>query len=226
MKSIHILSIAFFLCISTISNAQEEDDRHHKILIFGNPQYLVTNGLRIDVDLNQKNSRNWLVFSPYYYSDKSSVDALNLSGSDEYYDLYSYDKMTGAGLGLSKKIFLTRNTISEGFYLLYGGTYRYFDIDGNGFTWVEYTGTDGLKRQEMDDIKYQLSIHSINANAVIGYQYQAFSSFYIDFYCGFGLKYSIHNSPQNVTVKYNRGYYDYGYTGTQFIGGIRFGIGF
>jgi hypothetical protein len=224
MKQKYILTIAFSLCISLFSNAQDLQKKSN-FMIFGVPQYLFTNGLRIDFDIHQKNTRNWFVISPYYYSDKSSVDPMNLGGNDEYYDLYSYDKLVGGGLGLSKRIFLTKKSTIDGFYLSYGACYRYFNIDGNSFTWVEYTDeNDGLKKQKMDDLKYELSINSINANAVLGYMYEALPSLYLDFYMGFGVKYSIHNSPQHVTVKYNRGYYDYGYTGTQFIGGVRVGI--
>jgi hypothetical protein len=224
MKTKYIISIILLTGLALQSNAQQED-KQHNLMIFGLPQYLLTNALRVDFDIHKKNTNNWLVISPYYYSDKSSVDILNLSGSDGYYDLYSYDKMTGGGIGLSKKMFLSKKSYTNGYYLMYGACYRYFNIDGNSFTWVEYTGTDGLKYQKMDDIKYQLSIHSLNANAVIGYQVEIMPSLYVDFFMGFGLKYSLHNSPQHVTVKYNRGYLDYGYTGTQFIGGFRIGIG-
>jgi hypothetical protein len=225
MKSIYTFTLVFIFCFSVLTNAQE-DEKQPNFMVFGVPQYLFTNGLRIDFDIHKKDTRNWFIVSPYYYSHNSSLDLLNLSGGEGYYDVYNYDKLTGGGLGLSKKIFLTKKSLYEGFYLSYGGSYKYFDIDGNSFIWVEYTGEDGLKYQEMKDIKYKLFIHSMNANAVIGYQYQVIPSLYLDFYCGFGIKYSIHDSPQNVTVKYNRGYYDYGYTGTQFIGGVRFGIGF
>jgi hypothetical protein len=133
--------------------------------------------------------------------------------------------MIGGGLGISKKIFLSKKSTIEGMYLSFGGTYRYFNIDGNSFTWVEFTGDDGMTYQDMEDIKYDLNINSLHANAIIGYQYSLIPNLYIDVFMGFGIKYSIHSSPQNITVKYNRGYYDYGYTGNQFIGGIRLGIG-
>ncbi len=216
-----IISFIWFLTISSFS--QEENKQ--KFMIFGVPQYLITNGLRIDIDLHKKETQNWLVISPYFYSDNSSIDPLNLSGGDDdNYDLYSYDKMIGAGLGLQKKIFLSKKSYTSGFYLAFGGTYKYFNIDGNSFTWVEYTGDDGLKYQQMEDIKYKLYIHSLNANATIGYQYQFIDNLYIDCFMGFGIKYSYHNSPDNVMVKYNRGNIDYGYTGTQFVAGVRFGI--
>ncbi|MBN2485583.1 MAG: hypothetical protein JXB34_06390 [Bacteroidales bacterium] len=224
MKNKYIL-VLVFIFISFTGYAQEEAvEKSPGLMVFGVPQYILTNGLRIDFDLHKKGTQNWIVLSPYYYSDNSSADLLNLGGSDEYFDVYNYDKLTGAGLGILKKTFLSKKSLTEGFYLAYGGSYKYFDIDGNSYTWIEFTGTDGLVYQKMADLKYDLYIHSINANAIIGYQLEANPSLFFDFFCGFGLRYSIHSSPQNVTTKYNRGYYDYGYTGTQFIAGLRVGI--
>jgi hypothetical protein len=224
MKIKYIITILAIFTSTILLNAQQTKDSSN-FLIFGVPQYLLTNGLRIDFDIHKKNSQNWYVISPYYYSDCSSVDPMNLSGSDDEYDVYNYDKMVGGGIGLSKKIFVSEKSFNEGFYLLFGANFKYFDIDGNSYTWVEFVGDDGLTYQEMADLKYDLYIHSIGADAVLGFQFQVIPSLYLDFFMGFGIKYSQHYSPQNVTVKYNRGYYDYGYTGTQFIGGFRIGVG-
>ena len=111
--------------------------------------------------------------------------------------------MRGVGMGIAQKIFLSKEPVSEGFYLIYGATYKYFDIDGNNFIWVEYTGGDGLDYQHM----------------------QVIPSLYMDFFVGFGVKYAFHQSPEHVTVKYNRGINDFGYIGTLMVGGIRIGIG-
>ncbi len=201
------------------------EKKEYHFLLFGVPQYIITNGLRIDVDIQEKESHNWLIISPYYYFDRSSVDLLNLSGTDDYYDPYSYDQMLGVGIGIGRKTFLSKKPVSEGFYLYYGATYKYFDIDGNNFTWIEYTGSDGLPYQQMADIEYTMKINSIAACAAVGYQFQVVSSLYIDAYLGFGIKYAFHYSPEHVTIKYNRGENDYGYTGTLLVGGIRIGIG-
>ncbi len=205
--------------------AEQPEKKEYNFVIFGVPQYLISNGLRIDLDIHQKGTPHWLIISPYYYFDRSSVDLLNLGGSDDYYDPYSYDKMIGIGLGVGRKTFLSKEPVSQRFYLYYGATYKYFDIDGNNFTWVEYIDTDGLPYQQMDDLEYTMKINSLAASAAIGYQTQIMPSLYLDFFLGFGVRYSFHKSPQHVTTKYNRGTNDYGYTGTSLVGGIRFGIG-
>jgi hypothetical protein len=206
-------------------HAAQPEKKEYNFILFGVPQYIITNGLRVDLDIHQKGTPHWLIISPYYYFDRSSVDLLNLSGSSDYYDPYSYEKMLGIGLGVGRKTFLSKEPVSHGFYLYYGATYKYFDIDGNNYTWVEYTGTDDLPYQQLEDLEYTMKINSIAANASIGYQAHIIPSLYLDFFFGFGVKYAFHHSPEHVTTKYNRGSNDYGYTGTHLVGGIRFGIG-
>jgi hypothetical protein len=205
--------------------AQQPERKEYNFLVFGVPQYIISNGLRIDFDFHQKEKPHWFILSPYYYFDHSSVDLLNLGGSQDYYDPYTYDQMTGIGMGISRRTFLSKESVSHGYYLQYGATYKYFDIDGNNFTWVEYTGDDEFPYQEMQDIKYNMYIHSLSACAIVGYQTQIIPSLYLDIYVGFGVKYAIHHSPEHVTVKYNRGVDDFGYTGTHMVGGLRIGVG-
>jgi hypothetical protein len=223
MKKIYMLLLPVMLFQSAI--ARQPEKKEYNFLIFGVPQYIITNGLRIDADIHRKESPHWLIISPYYYFDHVSVDLLNLGGSSVYYDPYSYDKMMGFGLGLSRRTFLSKEPVSHGFYLQYGATYKYFNLEGKNYTWVEYTDNDDLPYQEMRYINYYVYVHSMSASALVGYQTQILPSFYIDVFIGFGVKYAFHRSPEHVTVKYNRGVDDYGYTGTYMAGGIRFGIG-
>jgi len=225
MKKISLILILFLLNVFVPLKAQLPDQKEYDFLIFGVPQYIISNGLRIDLDFHKKNTPNWLIVSPYYYFDHSSVDPLNLGGSEDYYDPYTYDQMIGFGMGIGQKTFLSRESVSHGFYLHYSGTYKFFDIDGNNYTWVEYTGEDDLPYQGMQYLEYTMQIHSLGASATVGYQYQVLPSLYLDVFLGFGVKYSFHHSPDNVTVKYNRGINDFGYTGTHMVGGIRIGIG-
>ena len=99
----------------------------------------------------------------------------------------------------------------------YGATYKNYHLTGDDFIWVEYTGFDGLPYQHMDDISYSMNIHNMGGHAVLGWQLQIAPSWYMDFYLGLGIKYSQHYSPEHVTIKYNRGVNDYGYTGTHFV---------
>jgi hypothetical protein len=225
MKKIVITILLIASGTLTSMKAKPPESKEYNFVIFGVPQYIVSNGLRIDFDIHKKNSSRWLILSPYYYFDRSSVDLLNLGGSNDDYDPYSYDQMMGTGLGIAQKIFLSKEPVSHGYYLHYGITYKYFHIDGNNYTWIEYTGEDGLPYQHMQDIEYNMNIHSVAASANLGYQYQIMPALYLDLFIGFGVKYAFHYSPEHVTVKYNRGINDLGYIGTHMTGGIRIGIG-
>ena len=135
MKTIFLVFLSLILGFSRPIKAVEPEKKEYSLLIFGVPQYILSNGLRIDFDIQKKNTPNWLILSPYYYFNRASVDPLNLGGSSTYYDPYSFDQMLGVGLGIGRKIFLSKEPVSEGYYLYYGATYKYFKVDGNNFTW-------------------------------------------------------------------------------------------
>lgn len=222
MKLFTTFSIFLFFTIFVQAQEQEEN---FDLFVFGVPQYLVTNGIRIDLDIHDKGTQKWWVLSPYFYSDKSSIDLLNLS-SDDYYDAYSFDDLIGGGLGINRKIYLSKNYSDRGIYLGVGGEYKFFQIKGESFTYVEYTGEDGFLYQHMEDIDYRMNINTGSLRTYVGLQSELIPFLFTDIFMGVGLRFSHHNSPQNVTIKYNRGYFDYGYTGTMFVFGIRFGIGY
>jgi len=202
--------------------AFSQDQKNEKVVLFFVPQYLITNGIRLDIDIRKTDSNKWWIISPYFYADGSSSSSLN--PDDQYdYNPHSYEKMTGYGLGISRKIFVTKHSY-KGLYAALGINYRYFTIEGDNFNYVELTGDDGLIYYEMQDLNYSVNINSYNGYAIMGQQFNPFSKFYIDLFLGFGIKYSTHSSPENVAIEYNRGNIDYGYSGTQFIAGARLGI--
>ncbi len=217
-------SLLTIFLVSTSVQAQERKN-NFDFYVFGVPQYIVTNGIRIDFDIHTKGTKKWWIISPYFYSDKSSLDLLNLS-VDDYYDAYSYDNLIGGGLGVFRKKYLSQKYDDRRIYLAAGGEYKYFQIEGDNYTYVEYTGEDGLLYQHMDDIDYQMKINTGSLKAYIGFQSELFAFLFTDVFMGVGLRFSHHSSPQDVTIKYNRGYFDYGYTGTMFVFGVRFGIGY
>lgn len=223
-KTILILTI---ILGSIISNAQEKQEN---ILVFGVPQYLITNAIRIDIDIRKPNTNSWWIISPYYYVDKSNNDAIDINYNYDYdynsydYDLHEYDELYGFGLGIERKTIIGKSIKSEGFYLKYGVNYKNFAVIGNNFTFREYVGDDGITYQGLRDGKYTININSFNALTALGYQFELMSKLYLDTYLGFGVKYSTHSSKEKVTIKYNRQVTDYGYTGTQFIIGVRLGV--
>lgn len=215
-KSILILILLIFS-----SNIKAQEEINDNKITFIVPQYIITNGIRIDIDIRKPESNNWWVITPYYYDDDSKLSFLNPDDNFEF-NPHSYESMYGAGLGIARKIFLRKPT--KGLYVMAGIGYKYFKIKGDNETYVETLGDDGLVYFEIQDLKYAININSYSGYATIGYQLNPFSKFYIDFYLGFGIRYSTHNSPENVTTKYNRGNIDYGYSGTLPIIGVRLGV--
>ena len=220
MRIRHILTAFITILVCNFSMAQEHDTEN--VVAFIVPQYLITNAIRVDIDFRKPESNKWWVISPYYYSDGSSSSILNRNNSD--FNPTKYESMYGVGIGVARKLFLKSKTTAEGFYATAGLTYKYFNIHGDNYTYVKTTGDDGLAYYQMKDLKYTININSYNGYVIMGHQFNPYSKFYIDLFIGFGLKYSTHNSPEKVVVKYNRGNIDYGYTGTQFIGGLRLGV--
>lgn len=216
----YLLMAFIVLILSQVSMAQEH--KSENVVAYIVPQYLFTNGIRLDIDLRKPESNKWWVISPYYYSDGSNSSFLNQDGLD--YNPRKYENMYGIGIGIARKIFLKSNSTAKGFYAMAGLTYKYFNIQGDNLTYVETTGDDGLTYFEMQDLKYTININSYSGYAVLGHQFNPFSKFYIDLFMGFGLRYSSHNSPEKAAIKYNRGNIDYGYSGTHFVGGARLGI--
>ena len=221
MKKITTLIIAILLIYTGKSIAQE--NYSEKLILSFNPQYLFTNAIRVDFDVRSKASNNWWVISPYYYTDGADESFLN-RGDRNNYNPTKYENMYGLGLGIARKIYLLQKTEAKGLYALAGITYKYFSIQGDNFTYVETTGDDGLNYYDMQDMEYTININSYGGSLIIGNQFNPFPKFYIDLYLGFGLKYSKHSSPENAVIEYDRGSIDYGYSGTQFLGGVRLGV--
>ncbi len=221
MRIKYILTVFIGILICNISMAQENDTE--TVVAFIVPQYLITNAIRVDVDFRKSESNKWWVISPYYYSDGSDYSILNRSNSD--FNQNKYESMYGVGIGVARKMFLKSDETAKGFYATVGLTYKYISIQGDNFTYMETTGDDGLTYYQMADLMYTININSYSGSVIIGHQFNPLPKFYIDMFIGFGLKYSTHDSPEKVAITYNRGSIDYGYSGTQFIGGIRLGVG-
>lgn len=215
-----ILTLIFLISIFAQTRAQNTTEN---LIIFGVPQYLFVNATRIDVDFRKANTNNWWTITPYYYSDKSSLDPFGLSESSSY-DAHSYDEMIGFGLGIERRMLISKTIENEGFYLKYGANYKNFSIKGSNFTFREFIDDDGLTKQGMRDGDYKITINSYCGLAAIGYQFELLPKLYLDAYLGFGIKFSTHKSTDKVTIKYNRNVCDYGFSGTQFIAGIRLGV--
>lgn len=211
MKHI-IISLTLALLITASAMAQENPPR---VLVMGVPQYLIKNGIRIEVDIASNDYRSWWVISPQFYIDVSDIETLR----DK-----NYEQLHGYGLAIHRKVFLMRNNTEKGAYFRGGLGYQYFNILTNSEHWTQSL-IDGLNYLQLENRNYHVYINRAMADALIGFQKEITSRMYIDVYAGVGLRYSFHDQPSGSDMKFNKNISDFGYTGTAFVAGIRFGVG-
>ena len=95
-----IITIILIGIFTKNTNAQ---DSTRTLIISGVPQYVINHGLRIDIEKQLPNNRQWLIISPQYYmgwvdGNRDDFDSPN-PGTDG-------DSLFGFGFDLTHKIFL------------------------------------------------------------------------------------------------------------------------
>lgn len=207
--------ILALILIPWMCNAIHAQENPPKLLIMGVPQYIFNQGIRIDVDLPTKNYKSWWVFSPQYF-----INVTDLNGFSDN----NFKSLHGYGLNIYHRGFLSKQSVEKGTYISGGIGYQHFNIAADFERWISIE-QDGLNYMQMVSESSNIYINKVLAEALIGYQKEITSRLYIDFYLGIGLRYSFHKQPEGIDRKYNSNASDYGYTGTVFVGGIRFGVG-
>jgi hypothetical protein len=208
---IFILSLGLF----SITHAMFSQDQPPKVLVMGVPQYLFINGLRIDMDVPSDNYRTWWVFAPQFYIKVSEPGGINNK---------NFKQLHGFGLSVYRKVFLSKDNYETGAYIMGGLGLQHFNILDDSEHWADFI-ENGLTYKRLVTDDYHIYINKILTEAVIGYQKDISSRLYVDFYAGIGLRYSFYDQPSGNEKKFNRNIFDYGYTGTAFVGGIRIGVG-
>lgn len=177
------------------------------------PQYAAISGIRIDYERRMKGD-NWLLFAPQLF--------VNQTGNNDY------DQMTGFGMNLYYKLFLSRSKKKNatGFsrtniYFSAGPAYQYFSLTNleevpetfteNGITYIGYTSGEVTTR-----------INKFGANADFGLQF-AFERFILDLYGGVGIRYAVDQNG-HLMDRYDNGWLNFGYSGILLDGGVRFGF--
>ena len=215
MKNIFVSIILAFLILNL--NAQENPT--HSTLVMGVPQYLLIGGVRIDIDKQTGVGNKWLIFSPsIYYNYTENSGSFSIGRND-------YKRLLGAGLEVSRRIFLTKQVKNSGFYWSFGGGYKYFNLNVSDYLWETIPGNLVQYHLSSTQKDYSISIHSLSMNSIMGFQKEVYEALYIDVFVGFGIKYGIYDQPFGSFKRYNEAGWDYGYRGTMFVGGIRFGVG-
>jgi hypothetical protein len=223
MKYLLILFIALLFSISLpINEAKAQEGESRSLMVSTVPQYLLIQGLRMDIDKKLPLDRSWLVIAPQIYLGYTNRDgeASNFGGKN-WYTGSEYDQVIGAGLDVYHKIFLEDNERPVGVYYAYGLSFRTFKM--NFKSEIDSTAPDLTIHRVVKDANQQ--IFSGGFGMIMGYQEQIKDYFLTDFYMGIGARYSNDDKGDYAyTRRYDRRMWDYAWTGTQLVIGLRFGV--
>jgi hypothetical protein len=216
MKSISSKIAALTVIIMYLSVNAYSQSKTYNTLIMGVPQYLVNNGLRIDIDKRIKETNNWLVISPILY----------LSYHNDFSMQDDYKSVKGGGLTLSYRKMYTKSDQPVGFYISPGLCYQFVDINTDNNIWDKITDQWGQVKYDWVNKNYDARIHKIGGNITIGVQAEIYPGLLLDFFAGTGIRYSFRSySNGEAGIRFNSSMLGYGYSGTLFVGGFRIGVG-
>ncbi len=213
MKIISLLLLSFFTSVFVFAQ-DEQPFKREKILSIV-PQYVFQNGFRVDYEFTlQNNRKSWLQFSPELFIN---TDGNNLTSTD-------YNSMRGIGLEVHHKYFMQEPNDRYGFYFAYGGGLQFFGIKNNQnveYSYTEY-GTDymSFRTEEINT-----TINRVLLNFVVGKQIVKYKPFIVDYYLGIGFRYSMDKNLE-LTEAYNQTWFDYGYSGSLMVAGLKLGFNF
>lgn len=213
----HIIKICFLttLFLSYFNNAHSQTDSTRWMIMYM-PQYLINNGIRLDIERKMKNVNTWIVVSPQLFA--------NYNKNTRFDEDYHYNKLIGAGLDISIKRFLIEKHSPKGIYISTGLDWVYTDISLTRPVWINTT-ENNLNYILPANKEYNQKINRIGINGTLGYETAVIEGLYIDVFVGFGLRYSVYDSPYEPIFKFNEHTWDYGYTGTCVVAGFKIGIG-
>jgi hypothetical protein len=211
-KPIFIISFLIIFFCNQVFSQEPNTELTQKVMFV--PQFLITNGVRIDYERKVEPKR-WIVISPYIYYKASEYNA---SGTPK-------TTLAGAGLELGHKIVLGKSKNHNlQYYYGYSALYQRFRINRNGDLWKTYI-EDGNPIMKLSNEDYKLDINKMGLNLFIGAQVDRADNLYLDIFMGFGLRYSIRNEPYGLNLTNDELNFDYYYTGTIFLIGFKLGLG-
>ncbi|MDP2423070.1 MAG: hypothetical protein U1C46_03005 [Bacteroidales bacterium] len=208
--------LVVLLLFSGMSCSLQAQEKQYRFMVMGVPQQMFFHGIRIELDLAQKKEHHWITIAPqFYFSNHGSNGILSNN---------NFEKLFGGGIDIFSRHYLSRKKSASGAYLSWGGGYRYLNLNTTDYLWSTFQ-ENGLVYYRRQHTNYDVQIHSLSARGVAGWQFFIQEQMAVDVYFGFGLRFSSHQRPQGSFVTYNSSAFDYGYTGTLVVGGLRFGLG-
>ncbi len=179
------------------------------------PQYVFQNGFKFDYEFTLgEDWKSWLQISPTLFV---GIDDNDVSS-------YEYKNMSGFGLEVHHKYFLKEPDERKGFYFSYGGGLQRLGIRSDQL--VPYTYTENGNNYvsyHTDEVK--TVINRALLNIMVGKQIVRHRPLIIDYYIGVGFRYSM-DKDMKLIETYNDGWFDYGYSGSLLVAGIKLGFNF
>ena len=214
MNRLYIILIVFSL-FSTFSHAQETEVFKKQKGFGFVPQYSISGGLRMDIDLSiSKVSSQWLIISPQVFW---------VTGSRFGHD---FESLKGVGLDVKHKIYLQPGSMKpDGFYLQFGVMAQYFSIVDTR-QYGEYYIENGVTYYGVSEGEIESRLLKVGGNFHLGYQWLIGQNVYVDLYAGPGIRISHNNRTDGFDTWYNDFWADYGYSGTLLDAGFRLGFYF
>lgn len=199
------ISIILFICTCFfVAKGQDTIPKIEGAIYSFVPQYLINNGLRVDID-KQIANRHFVQVCPQFYLREKSNDDESSGG------MHSFTRLTGAGLNVYHKIFANENFYENPVYFSYGLTYNFYNVN-----YIEnYLGTD---------VEAEGKINKAGIDIIIGYQTIIKKVVSIDVYTGLGTRISNMTTDTGSNKKFNDSYFDFNYTGNLMLIGIRLGL--
>lgn len=213
MKIIQIILLS--IVTSTMVFAQDELAFKREKIVSIVPQYVFQNGFRVDYEFTlQNNRKSWLQFSPELFI---STDGNNMTSNN-------YNSMRGIGLEVHYKYFMKEPNERYGFYFAYGGGLQFFGIKEDQsvlYSYPEYgTNYISYKNEEVST-----PVNRLLLNFMVGKQIVRYKPFIVDYYLGVGFRYSM-DKNLDLLETYNQSWFDYGYSGSLLVAGVKFGFNF
>ena len=187
--------LALSLLISQLVFAQSEPIVFDKTIVSIVPQYLITQGIRLDIEKQIKGS-HFIQVCPQFYSSQDT----------KYGNGYEYS--TGAGLFLYHKYFPNSDFINNEIYISYGLTYNFYNLK------PAENATSGIEDR---------NINKIGADLIIGVQFFYNDVISFDLFTGLGTRVSFINGEMKPQES-DRGYSAYDYSGNLLLLGFRLGV--
>jgi hypothetical protein len=199
---------------------QEEQPFKREKIVSIVPLYVFQNGFRVDYEFTlQNNWKSWLQLSPELF--------ISTNGSEEPSTIFTsttYNSMRGVGLEIHHKYFIKEVNKHYGYYFAYGGGFQFFGIKNDQS--VEYTYSE----YDTNYISYRTenvntTINRVLLNFIVGQQLVRSKPFIFDYYLGIGFRYSMDKNLELMET-YNQSWFDYGYSGSLLVAGVKLGFNF